>query len=512
MPADPAKSSQPKVTESVLVARPMARASVRDRSSLRTALMFQVVALIADVASVFLAFRLGYALRYRLEWGGEIAPDTFSSWSTFASPALVAVLIMLVVFPPRGVYQIRHKVSALDYVPRIVGGYAIVIASVIMLAFFFQFTRSRLIFLYVGVLGLVFMFAHRLVAASVRQWLWRRGIGVDRVLIVGEGKSSRRLMQSMIGDSGLGYRLVGYAGDTGHGEKMYVATERGMLACPRLGGFEDVQDLVIRHRIDEVMVVDDRHGRVNIRDILDQCRGTTAQFRIVPDLLHISLDRVDFSDIDGVPLIGVRDASIQGWNAILKRSADIAIALTAVVLGAIPMALIAIMIKRDSTGPVFYRQTRIGQFGTPFTMIKFRCMVENADQLWVEMVNSREGADGRLFKDPDDPRITRVGRFLRRYSLDELPQLINVIRGDMSVIGPRPPLPREVGQYDEWHMQRLLVRPGLTGLWQVNGRSNLTFDEMVRLDLYYAENWTSWLDIKILLRTIPAVIFGRGAY
>jgi lipopolysaccharide/colanic/teichoic acid biosynthesis glycosyltransferase len=176
------------------------------------------------------------------------------------------------------------------------------------------------------------------------------------------------------------------------------------------------------------------------------------------------------------------------------------------------MVIIAYMIKRDSEGPVFYRQTRIGQYGKPFSMIKFRCMVENADQQWSQMVTSRDGADGRMFKDPNDPRITRVGRYLRRYSLDELPQFFNVLKGDMSVVGPRPPLPEEVEHYEEWHLQRLLVRPGLTGLWQVNGRSNLTFDEMVRLDLYYAENWSPWLDIKIALRTIPAVIFGRGAY
>jgi lipopolysaccharide/colanic/teichoic acid biosynthesis glycosyltransferase len=176
------------------------------------------------------------------------------------------------------------------------------------------------------------------------------------------------------------------------------------------------------------------------------------------------------------------------------------------------LAIIAVMIKRDSRGPVFYRQTRVGQYGEYFTMMKFRCMITGADQQWSEMVKSIPGADGRLFKDPHDSRLTRVGKVLRRYSIDELPQIFNVLRGEMSMVGPRPPLPGEVDHYDEWHMQRLLVRPGLTGLWQVNGRSNLVFDEMVRLDLYYAENWTPWLDVKILLRTVPAVLTGRGAY
>lgn len=492
--------------------RPISRPSVRERASLRMALLFQIIALLADIGSVFLAFRLGYALRYRLELGGKVSDAVWASWSTFSVPATVAVVLMLVIFPFRGVYQVRQKLALLDYVPRIAGGWAMVLSGIIMLAFFFQFTRSRLIFLYVGVLGLVFMVGHRAIASLVRQWLWRHGIGADRVLVVGEGPAGRRLMQSMIRDAGLGYRLIGYAGDAARGDRLHVATERGVLTCPRLGGIDDIHNLVVRHRVDEVMVVEDRASVVDIRRVLDQCRGAPVQFRIVPDLLQISLDRVDISQIDGIPTIGVKDASIRGWNAIMKRTVDIALAIIVCAVGFLPALVLATLIKRDSSGPVFYRQTRIGQFGEPFTMLKFRCMVENADQMWEELAAAQKVNQGRLFKDPDDPRITRVGRVLRRYSIDEMPQFINVLRGEMSVVGPRPPLPLEVDEYEEWHLQRLLVRPGLTGLWQVNGRSDLSFDEMVRLDLYYAENWSPWLDIKVLLRTIPAVLLGRGAY
>jgi exopolysaccharide biosynthesis polyprenyl glycosylphosphotransferase len=310
----------------------------------------------------------------------------------------------------------------------------------------------------------------------------------------------------------MGYRLIGYAGEPANGDSVNVATERGILKCPRLGSVDDIRDLVFRHRVDEVVVLGTGNGSDRTRHILEQCREMVVQFRIVPDLLQLSIDRVDFSDIGGVPTIGVRDASIQGWNAFMKRAIDVMFSLAVLTVAAVPMIIIAVMIKRDSEGPIFYRQSRVGQHGEPFTMIKFRCMVANADKMWVEMVERTEGADGRLFKDPNDPRITKVGRLLRRYSVDELPQLINVLRGDMSVIGPRPPLPKEVAEYDEWHLQRLLVKPGLTGLWQINGRSNLSFDEMVRLDLYYAENWSPWLDSRILLRTLPAVLLGRGAY
>jgi lipopolysaccharide/colanic/teichoic acid biosynthesis glycosyltransferase len=179
---------------------------------------------------------------------------------------------------------------------------------------------------------------------------------------------------------------------------------------------------------------------------------------------------------------------------------------------AIPMGLIALLVRRDSAGPVLWRQRRIGRNGVPFTISKFRTMVDNADEQRPMLIATSNGADPLLFKLPADPRVTPVGRVLRRWSLDELPQFWHVLRGEMSLVGPRPPLPEEVAGYEEWHRQRLLVTPGLTGLWQVNGRSTLSFDEMVRLDLYYAEHWSPWLDIKIVLRTVPAVLSGEGAY
>ncbi|MER3437193.1 MAG: undecaprenyl-phosphate glucose phosphotransferase, partial [Chloroflexota bacterium] len=252
------------------------------------------------------------------------------------------------------------------------------------------------------------------------------------------------------------------------------------------------------------------HGRVLA--IVEECRQSGVTFKVVPDLIQLSLDRVDLAEVAGVPLIGIKDASIRGLNYVVKRSIDILLATSVLLVMALPMLVIAILIRRDSPGPVLFRQVRIGRDGRPFVMLKFRCMIDGADEQRAELIRTHHGVDPRLFKLRDDPRLTRVGRWLRRWSLDELPQFINVLRGQMSVVGPRPPLPEEVERYEEWHRQRLLVTPGLTGLWQINGRSNLTFDEMVRLDLYYAEHWSPWLDVKIVLRTIPAVLTGRGAY
>lgn len=491
---------------------PVAHPRVKDRASLRLALAFQAVSVVLDIASVFAAFWIAHFLRYRVELFRPVLEGQFESYGTFSVHALAAVVLMLFIFPSRGVYQIRHRLSLIDYLPRIVGGYGMVIAGVVLMAFFLQFSPSRLIYVYALVFGLVLMIGHRFVTTLARKSLLERGIGVDRVLLVGDGENARRLMHAFHGHPELGYRLVGFVSEGDEGDTVNVGTETGVVTARRLGTLSEVGNIVRDRGIDEVIIVEERRPMSEIVDVVDQCRERVVQFRVVPNLLQISLDRVDISDINGVPTIGIRDGSIGGWNAILKRTIDVTVSGLGLAVLAIPMAIVAVLIKRDSEGNVLYTQTRLGKNGRPFTMYKFRCMVSDADQRWSELVRSTDGADRRLFKDPNDPRLTRTGKWLRKMSLDELPQLWNVLKGDMSLIGPRPPLPKEVAEYEEWQKQRLLVRPGLTGLWQVNGRSDLSFDEMIHLDLYYAENWSAWLDLKILLRTIPAVLLRRGAY
>jgi exopolysaccharide biosynthesis polyprenyl glycosylphosphotransferase len=228
-------------------------------------------------------------------------------------------------------------------------------------------------------------------------------------------------------------------------------------------------------------------------------------------MLELSLARLDLDNLGGIPLLGLRENPLHGPNLWLKRGIDIVVACLGLTVLALPMLVAAIAIKLDSTGPVIVPQTRIGKRGQPFKFYKFRSMVQNADVLLAELQAQNEA--GRIiFKSRHDPRRTRVGRVMRRLSFDEVPQLFNVLVGDMSLVGPRPPLAREYEVYEEWMKGRLEVTPGLTGLWQVSGRSDLIFDEMVLLDLYYIENWSPGLDLKILLQTIPATLSGRGAY
>jgi len=215
--------------------------------------------------------------------------------------------------------------------------------------------------------------------------------------------------------------------------------------------------------------------------------------------------------IEGIPLIGIKQVSLNTVQLLVTRIVDVSLSVLGLALGLPFWICIALAIKVTSPGVAVYRQTRIGLEGRPFKVYKFRTMYKNAED-GLNGLMERNEAQGPLFKIKDDPRITPVGRFLRRTSFDEFPQLLNVIRGEMSLVGPRPPLPQEVAQYEDWQKARLSIKPGLTGLWQVRGRSDISFDEGVLMDLYYIENWSLHLYFMILLRTIPAVLFSRGAY
>jgi exopolysaccharide biosynthesis polyprenyl glycosylphosphotransferase len=249
----------------------------------------------------------------------------------------------------------------------------------------------------------------------------------------------------------------------------------------------------------------------DMRFISKVTRRAGTELRVTANLPEVLTTRLSVLPIGGVIALSLRSVRLSGSQALAKRIFDIAVS-GVVLLLTLPLFLvIAGAIRLTSPGPVFYRQRRVGKQGHQFTLLKFRTMPPGADVM-LDLLAAENEADGPLFKIRNDPRISRVGGFLRRWSLDELPQLLNVLKGDMSIVGPRPPLPHEVTKYEDWHFDRLEVRPGITGLWQVSGRSELSFTEMVRLDLFYIENWSLAYDMFILIKTLPAVLFGRGAY
>jgi exopolysaccharide biosynthesis polyprenyl glycosylphosphotransferase len=302
----------------------------------------------------------------------------------------------------------------------------------------------------------------------------------------------------------LGYHIVGFVDD--NPEKQ---TDIGRFKA--LGSVDNLPRLIEEEKVDEVIITLPWMSHRKTMRIVRECERRQVRARIVPDLFQMSLSQVDVDDLGGVPLIGVREVGFSPSALLIKRAVDILGSITCILVAAPLTGLIMLAIKLDSPGPTIFRQTRVGLSGKLFEMYKFRTMHEGAEEE-LEDLRELDEIDGVTFKIRQDPRTTRVGRFLRRTSLDELPQLLNVLRGEMSLVGPRPNLPKEVDRYMEWHKKRLQVPPGMTGMWQVSGRNLLSFDETALLDLYYIENWSLWLDCKILLQTIPTVLTGEGAF
>ena len=295
-----------------------------------------------------------------------------------------------------------------------------------------------------------------------------------------------------------------------------VRAARSALAYEYVGAFSPGRDGSIREPLqrlspDEVILNEGDFDEATVFGIVEAAHAEGVRVRIAPKTTELLLQRGEYVPGQGAPLFELRPPVFAGADWAVKRVFDLVVSSVVVLVGLPLWLLIAAAIKLDSRGPVLYRDRRVGIGEREFPMLKFRTMVQGAADLQTEL-ETRNEAGGALFKIRDDPRVTRVGRLLRRLSIDELPQVLNVLRGEMSLVGPRPLPLRDYRQLQQWHRRRYNVLPGITGLWQISGRSNLTFDDLVRLDFYYIENWSIWLDISILVKTLPAVVAARGAY
>jgi exopolysaccharide biosynthesis polyprenyl glycosylphosphotransferase len=368
-----------------------------------------------------------------------------------------------------------------------------------------QYGYSRGVTVYVWVLLIVLLSLGRTVYRGLQGMLHRHGVGVQRLLIVGATDVGKMVMQSVTSRPDLGYQLEGFVVERA------AETERDFGRFRFLGTVAHLPALVESGRVDQIIVALPAASHEDVAPIVGLCERHGVGLKIVPDLFETSLGRVNVDEIAGIPLLDVKDRPLRRLERAAKRVLDIVIAGLALVLTSPLFALIALAIRLETGSPVLLAQRRVGLDGRVFKCWKFRTMRRDAGELRAVLAGRNE-VEGPLFKIRNDPRCTPLGRRLRRLSLDELPQLWNVLKGDMSLVGPRPPLPEEVEQYDERQRRRLQVKPGMTGLWQVSGRSDLHFDEMVMMDLYYAGNWSLALDSKILLRTVVAVLRRHGAY
>ena len=463
--------------------------------------------MVIDVLLINTAIFVAWYIRYELEitppLGEGFVYLPYSSYLGFASSLTI---LCILIFRFEGLYPLARGQTYLDEVYTLINGTMTATLLVMAFTFFLRpLAYSRSMYVYAALIIVVLLCIERGIWRQIWSQWRKSGIGVDRVLIIGAGEVGRALMRNIVAQPDLAYHVVGFVDDN---------PERGNTDIGRfkaLGGTDNIARLLREMDIDEAIVTLPWTARAKIIRIMNLCQRAGVVAKIVPDMFQLSLSRVSIDDVGGIPLIGMRETRMSLLDSVIKRLIDLIGTAILLLVFAPMMIVIAISTRLDSPGPIIFCQKRVGKNGGEFVAYKFRTMYVGADEQKIHL-NGLNEAKGPIFKMKNDPRRTRIGAWVRRTSMDELPQLFNVLRGDMSLVGPRPALPAEVQQYQEWHKRRFDVSPGLTGLWQVSGRNDMIFDEMVMLDIYYIENWSPWMDVWILLRTIPTVLLARGAY
>ena len=462
--------------------------------------------IVTDIVVVFAAMACAQMVRLgRPITALDPASIYFSVLSVFIAVIWLALLAAYRTRSPRvvgaGVEEYRRVMSATLA--------TIGLVAVLLMIFRPEFARGYLAVAFP--LGLAFLLIGRNVArySLIRQR--RRGRCVVSVLAVGDARAVRSLVQSLSRGWGYGYSVVGVC-LTGRSSGGTIDIP-GVGTLPVLGDETTVHDAILKSNAETVALTTTDHlGPEGVRELSWDLHKLGVDLVVTPGVVDVAGPRLTIRPVAGLPLIHVEKPQYSGTKKVQKLAFDYFVSLSALFITLPVMIVAAIAIKLTSKGPVFYRSERIGLEGEPFQMIKFRTMVDGADKQVASLSDVNESVGGVLFKIKQDPRITAVGRLLRKYSIDELPQFFNVLRRDMSVVGPRPPLRREVDTYNDQVRRRLLVLPGITGLWQVSGRSDLSWEDSVRLDLSYVENWSITNDLLIAAKTVRTVATGSGAY
>ncbi len=447
------------------------------------------VLFLVDLLCVVAALKLAYAARFYWEWGARLVPayKVAMPESLYFPLQTAAVMIWMAVFVMNGFYQ-RINLPFLDDVLRtargVFWGWVLVVAG----GFLYRGTDySRIVSVLSGAFLFLFVLTSRQAARFFYHRIFLKWAGRHRVLVLGQGRLCASIQRVL----------------AAHPELQVEARPTSDLAIFR--------DWVHGDGFREVYVGDPDLSHSDLVAMAEISEEAGVIFRIVPDILELRMGELILDESLGLPTFQVKSVSLHGWTYVYKRTFDLFVSVGLLVVGAVPLALLAILIKLDSPGPVFFRQERVGYKGKNFKIFKFRSMSTDAEDRLEELRHLNE-RPGPLFKIKKDPRVTRVGRWIRRLSVDEIPQLFNVLAGDMSLVGPRPQLPKEAESNDEWARKRLNVLPGISGLWQVSGRAQLSYEEMIELDVFYIEHWSPGLDLKILLKTIPTVFGRQGAY
>jgi undecaprenyl-phosphate galactose phosphotransferase len=423
-------------------------------------------------------------------------------------------LIILLIFQYNGLYRLDIILNRSTHFTHILKAIYYSSLQIVLLSFILDSSMildSRLLFVFfflvsIGLLFLIRVELLKWVFVELSQTSFKRN-----VVIVGNGKSGKLLATKLLYENPLGLNILGFVDEERHTGDFVVAGKKV------LGNLDDLSEIVKTRIIDELIIAIDNESYERFFDIVDQCKGLNVPIRMTSNLLDVVNQRLQIEKYSDIPVIDVAPQYNDSFTLGLKRLSDVLIASFGILVLSPFFAMIALLVKLSSPGPIFFRQARVGKDGKEFSFYKFRSMKalvgedEDRKKMMIEfMKNGKENGDSDT-KVINESRVTWIGNIIRKTSLDELPQLFNVIKGDMSLVGPRPCLPYEYENYDEWQKRRVSVIPGCTGVWQVWGRSVVTFQESVVLDLYYINNMSPWLDIQLIFQTVPVMLFSRGA-
>lgn len=455
----------------------------------RSQLILATVALPLDYTMLVLAGVAAYQIRF-VPWVRAVRPVIFQlPLSEFVPMLIIMAAVWLLLFAIAGLYQIGNYLKLTKEIGRLFLACTAGLALIVVLFFFNpQFFSSRFIVLVGWMCAFLFTAVGRLSLRWLRVTLYRRGVATSRVLLIGADMTTLALERLFAASPGLGFKVV-----------------RRVAEC-------DIDSLgSLCAGVDEVVVGDPALPRNVTLSIREFCANHHYNFKYAADMLEAQSHNVVIHTLAGVPLVEIRRTPLDGWGRVLKRLFDVMVSLCLLILLSPLLFLLAVLVLADSGWPAFVGLIRIGEEGSIFKLYKFRSMVRNAEALKNQLLVHNERAGGPLFKMSNDPRVTRVGRWLRRSSLDELPQLVNVLLGNMSLVGPRPHEPNEVARYEQHQRKLLNLKPGITGLAQISGRSELTFDDEAKLDTFYVENWSLGADFVILIKTLVVVLQRRAA-
>ncbi|MBT4849824.1 sugar transferase [Candidatus Parcubacteria bacterium] len=442
-----------------------------------------------DFGLVILAGISAYFLRFS-DFISNMRPVFYEMpYDEYLILILKIAVFAIIVFAISGFYTMKTKKLARE-LPQIITGVSTLLIFIV-LAIFWQreLFSSRFIIILSWALGIIYIFTSRIFVFAVRNLFLKKGKGLARVIVLGPESARKIIVENYNTRPKLGFKVIDE-----------------FETLEQLQSHPGAMQMIEEKEIDNIFQSDSSINKDNALNLLTFCQENQITLRYVANLFQAQNLNIDLNSIAGIPIIEIQGTPLDGWRRVAKRTFDIIVSILLTIVLSPLFILIAIFIKTDTRGPVFVKMSRVGRKGRIFTMYKFRSMVKDAQKLKADIMAQNERTDGPLFKIKNDPRVTKAGRWLRKTSLDELPQLFNVIIGNMSLVGPRPHEPEEVSRYQKGYKKLLTIKPGMTGMAQVSGRANLLFAEEAKLDIFYIENWSLLLDMIILIKTPRAML------